>query len=186
MFAKADKPYSTLPQLIELAKKEKRPIKYASFFLVDKLLMDYIGSNAGVEMIPVPVKGGSGAVQAALAGDVDLAYSGGSWAPHVQSGAAKVLFATSYDRLKLAPNVPSMKDLGYPIGSTSYLTISAPKGTPQAIIDKLAGAMQKALVEDFVQKAATSRYMDATFYGPAQTTKILQTEIDAFKTMLKK
>jgi tripartite-type tricarboxylate transporter receptor subunit TctC len=185
MFSKADKPYKTLPQLIELAKKENRPIKYASFFLVDKLVMDYVGKIENVQMIPVPVKGGNGAVQAALSGDVDLAYSGGSWAPHVESGAAQVLFATSYDRLKFAPDVVAMKDLGYPIGTTSYLTISAPKGTPKAVVDKLAGAIEKAMLEELVQKAASTRYMDATFYGPAQTTDILKTELDSFATMLK-
>jgi tripartite-type tricarboxylate transporter receptor subunit TctC len=185
MFAKADKPYQTLPQLVDLAKKENRPIKYASFFLVDKLVMNYIGKIEGVEMIPVPVKGGNGAVQTALSGDVDIAYSGGSWAPHVESGAAKVLFATSYDRLKLAPNLVSMKDLGYPLGTTSYLTLSAPKGTPKAVVDKLAAAVEQAMAAELVQKAASSRYMDGTFYGPAQTTVILQIESDSFATMLK-
>lgn len=185
MFAKADKPYQTLPQLIDLAKKENRPIKYASFFLVDKLVMNYIGKIEGVEMIPVPVKGGVGAVQTALSGDVDIAYSGGSWAPHVESGAAKVLFATSFDRLKLAPNLVSMKDLGYPLDSTSYLTLSAPKGTPKVIVDKIAAAVEQAMAAELVQKAASSRYMDGTFYGSAQTTEILQTESDSFATMLK-
>lgn len=186
MFAKADKPYQTLPQLIDLAKKENRPIKYASFFLVDKLVMNYIGKIEGVEMIPVPVKGGNGAVQAALSGDVDIAYSGGSWAPHVESGAAKVLFATSFDRLKLAPNLVSMKDLGYPLGTTSYLTLSAPKGTPKVVVDKIAAAVEQAMAVELVQKAASSRYMDGTFYGSSQTTEILQTESDSFATMLKK
>jgi len=185
MFAKASKPYETLPQLIELAKKENRPVKYASFFLVDKLVMNYIGKIEGVEMIPVPVKGGNGAVQTALSGDVDIAYSGGSWAPHVESGAAKVLFATSYDRLKLAPNLVAMKDLGYPIGTTSYLTISVPKGTPEAVVNKLATAIEQAMAVDLVQKAAATRYMDGTFYGPAQTTQILNLESDSFATMLK-
>lgn len=185
MFAKSDKNYNTLPQLIELAKKENRPIKYASFFLVDKLVMNYIGKIEGVQMIAVPVKGGNGAVQAALSGDVDLAYSGGSWAPHVESGAAKALFATSYDRLKLAPKLVSMKDLGYPIGTTSYLTLSAPKGTPQNVVDTLAKAIESALMAEMVQKAASTRYMDATFYGPQETAKILATESDSFATMLK-
>lgn len=185
MFAKADKPYQTLPQLVALAKKENRPIKYASFFLVDKLVMNYIGKIEGVKMIPVPVKGGNGAVQAALSGDVDIAYSGGSWAPHVESGAAKALFATSYDRLLLAPNLVSMKDLGYPIGTTSYLTLSAPKGTPKAVVDKLAASVQKAMAVELVQKAASTRYMDGTFYGSAQTTQILKIESDSFATMLK-
>ena len=186
MFTKADKPFNNLPQLIELAKKENRPIKFASFFLVDKLVMNYVGKQEGVKMIPVPVKGGSGAVRAALSGDVDLAYSGGSWAPQVKNGAAKPLFATSYERLKLAPDLVSMKDLGYPIGTTSFLTLSAPKGTPNAVVDKLASAAEKALTDEVVKNAAGGRYMDATFYGPDKTLEILNTEAAAFAEMLKK
>lgn len=186
MFTKADKPFNNLPQLIAQAKKENRPIKFASFFLVDKLVMNYIGKIEGVQMVPVPVKGGSGAVRAALSGDVDLAYSGGSWAPQVKNGAAKALFATSYDRLKLAPNLVAMKDLGYPIGTTSFLTLSAPKGTPKAVVDKIAKAAEQALTDETVKNAASGRYMDATFYGPNKTMEILQTESAAFAEMLKK
>tara|TARA_B110000503_G_C7088295_1_gene388299 strand:+ start:51 stop:989 length:939 start_codon:yes stop_codon:yes gene_type:complete len=185
MFAKADKPYNNLQELIALAKKENRPIKYASFFLVDKLLMGYIGKKEGVKMIPVPVKGGNGAVQAALAGDVDLAYSGGSWAPHVASGSAKVIFATSYDRLKLAPNLVAMKDLGYSMGSTSYLTLSMAKDTPPDVLKKVSASISKAIQDPKMKNSAISRNMDPTYHDIAGTAMLIQVESSAFAEMLK-
>lgn len=185
MFTKADKPYNNLGELIALAKKENKPIKFASFFLVDKLLMSYIGKKEGVKMIPMPVKGGNGAVKAALAGDVDLAYSGGSWAPHVASGAAKAIFATSYDRLKLAPDLVSMKDLGYAMGSTSFLTLSMAKGTPPDVVAKISAAIEKASSDEKMRQAALTRNMDPTYRDSAATVKLIEAEEKAFAEMLK-
>ena len=140
VFANAKKPFSSLKELIAHVKAENRPIRHATFFQLDKLLLTYIAKKEGVDVVHVPVQGGSGAVHAVLQGDVDTAYSGGSWSPQVESGAAKALFATSYDRLALAPDLVSMKDLGYDIGTTSYMTVHAPAGTPKDVVDKLAKA----------------------------------------------
>src|SRR3546814_6074044 len=87
-----------------------RPIKGAGQRAFDRLVVQYIAKERGVEVVPVPVAGGSGAVQAVLSGDVDLSFSGGSWAPIVRAGDAKALFAASYERLKLAPELVSMKE----------------------------------------------------------------------------
>src|SRR3546814_18241879 len=75
-----------------------RPIKGAGQRAFDRLVVQYIAKGRGVEVVPVPVAGGSGAVQAVLSGDVDLSFSGGSWAPIVRAGDAKALFAASYER----------------------------------------------------------------------------------------
>lgn len=184
MFANIDKPFNSLPELIALAKKEGRAVKFATFFQVDKLLMTYIGKKEGVEMVPVPVKGGSGAVQAVLAGDVDIAYSGGSWAPQVKSGAAKTIFATSHDRLALAPDLVAMKDLGYDIGTTSYLTISAPAGTPQDRVAKIAAALEQAVGTELAKSVGEKRFMDVAFKGPDGTKDIIDTETAAFAEMI--
>lgn len=184
IFANANKPFDTLPELIALAKRESRPIKFATFFQVDKLLMRYIGGKEGVEMVPVPVKGGSGAVRAVLAGDVDVAYSGGSWAPQVKAGAAKTIFATSYDRLALAPDLVAMRDLGYDIGTTSYLTVSAPVGTPADRVGTIAAALEKAVGTELAQSVGEKRFMDVSFEDPAGTRRIIDTETAAFAEMI--
>ena len=184
VFANANKPFNSLKELVALVKAENRPIRHATFFQLDKLLLNYIAKKEGVELAPVPVKGGSGAVQAVLQGDVDTAYSGGSWAPQVESGAAKALFATSYERLALAPDLVSMKDLGYDIGTTSYMTVSAPDGTPKDVVEKLAAALAEATALPAVRQVGQKRYMEVRTWGPAETRKIIDTETKAFAEMI--
>lgn len=184
MFTKADKPFNTLKELIDLARKEGRSIKSASYFALDKMAIRAIAAKEGIEIIPVPVKGGNGSIKAVLSGEVDMAYSGGSWAPHVKSGAAKLLFATSYNRLKTAPNLVSMKDLGYSFGTTNYLTVSVPKGTPKAVVDRISEAFKVAMSDPSVEKLAESRHMDLSYLNQADTDQVIADEMTAFTQIL--
>ena len=183
IFANADKPWKTLDELIEAAEAEGRPMTYASQLAIDRMLMQYIAKQRGVEVVPVPVDGGSGAVQAVLAGDVDVAFSGGSWAPLVQAGDAHALFAGSFNRLKVAPDLPSMKDLGFPFGVTSHISMHVPAGTPQEVVDKLAAAFEAAVNTDMVQGVGEKRFMDMTFQGPEQATQTMQEERQTYETI---
>ncbi len=183
VFAPADAPFDTLEEMVAHLKAEGRPLKHANYFQLDKLLLNYIAQKEGIDVVFVPVKGGNGAVQAVLSGSVDTAYSGGSWSPLVPAGQAKPIFATSHDRLKLAPDLVSMTDLGYAIGTTSFITVSAPAGTPEAIVDKLANAMETAMDDEGLQAIGQKRFMDITFRGPAETKALLDFEIGAFSEM---
>jgi tripartite-type tricarboxylate transporter receptor subunit TctC len=186
MFTKADKPFNTLQELIAFARTENRPIKSASYFQLDKMVIRAIAAKENIKIIPVPVKGGNGAIQAVLGGEVDMAYSGGSWAPHVKSGAAKLLFATSFNHLKMAPNLVSMKDLGYSFGTTNYLTVSAPAGIPPQILDRVSKAFETAMSDPSVEKLGKSRNMDLSYLGQKETNQVIADEIAAFSQILSK
>lgn len=183
-FTGANAPYDTLEELIEYAKKEGRAIKGASQLALDRLVMQYIAKQNGVEYIPVPVQGGSGSVQAVMSGDVDVAFSGGSWAPIVAAGDAKALFAASYDRLKVAPDLISMKDLGFDFGTTAFIPLYAPAGTPQEIVDKIAEAARAGVEGEMAQNVGTQRNMDMTFRGPAEAAETLQAEHETYKELV--
>ena len=185
MFANKGKPFSTLDELVALAKKENREVTFASQLAIDRLLMQYIAKERGFKLRPLPVAGGSGAVQAVLAGDVDLSFSGGSWAPIVAAGDAKSLFAASYNRLKLAPNLVSMKDLGFPFGVTSHISLHAPAGTPKNVIEKLAAAFEPAVEGKMAQNVGEKRYMDMTFQGAAAAQKTMEKERETYVEILK-
>lgn len=185
MFAKADKPFDTLDELVEMAKKEDRPISFASQLAIDRLLMQYIAKERGFELRPLPVSGGSGAVQAVLAGDVDLSFSGGSWAPIVAAGDAKALFAASHDRLKRAPDLVSMKDLGFPFGVTSHISLHAPAGTPPEAVAKISAAFEKAVEGKRAQTVGDKRNMDMTFRDAEGARQAMQKERETYEKILK-
>lgn len=184
MFANVDKPFDTLDELVELAKKEDRPISFASQLAIDRLLMQYIAKERGFELRPLPVSGGSGAVQAVLAGDVDLSFSGGSWAPIVAAGDAKALFAASHERLKRAPDLVSMKDLGFPFGVTSHISLHAPAGTPPEVVARIAAAFKPAVAGKMAQNVGEKRNMDMTFRDVEGARQTMQKERETYEKIL--
>lgn len=184
-FTMAKAPYSNLDELIAFAKKENRPIKAASQLALDRLVMQYIAKERGIQYTPVPVDGGSGSVQAVLSGAVDLAFSGGSWAPMVSAGDAKAIFAASHERLKLAPNLPAMKDLGFPFGMTAHISVHAPAGTPKDIVAKLGEALGAAVNSDRVQMVGEKRFMDMTFQAPETAAATMKKEHETYATLVK-
>lgn len=183
-FTGPNAPYSNLDELVAFAKKEGRPIKGASQLALDRLVMAYILKQHGVDFIPVPVQGGSGSVQAVMSGDVDVAFSGGSWAPIVAAGDAKALFAASYDPLKMAPDLVTMKDLGFDFGTTAFIPLYAPAGTPQEIIDKIAEAARAGVEGEMAQNVGEQRFMDMTFRGPEEAEQLLQKEHATYETLV--
>jgi tripartite-type tricarboxylate transporter receptor subunit TctC len=184
VFANKDKPFNTLDELIALAKKEGRPISYASQLAIDRLLMQYIAKQRGFELRPLPVQGGNGAVQAVLSGDVDMAFSGGSWAPIVAAGDAKALFAASHERLKRSPNLVSMKDMGFPFGVTSHISLHAPAGTPQAVVEKIAAAFKPAVESKRTQTVGETRNMDMSFRDVAGARQVMENERKTYQKLL--
>lgn len=175
-FTGPNAPYNNLDELVAHAKAEGRPIKGASQLVLDRLVMQYIAKTRGVEYVPVPVDGGSGSVQAVLSGAVDLAFSGGSWAPIVAAGDAKAMFAASYDPLKMAPDLVTMKDLGFDFGTTAFIPLYAPAGTPADVIAKIAAAAEAAVAGEMAQNVGQKRFMDMTFRGPEEARQRLAKE----------
>jgi tripartite-type tricarboxylate transporter receptor subunit TctC len=184
MFANVDKPFDTLDQLVEQAQSEGRPVSYASQLAIDRLLMQYLAQERGFELLPVPVNGGNGAVQAVMAGDVDLAFSGGSWAPIVAAGDAKALFAASHERLKLAPDLVSLKDLGFPFGVTSHISLHAPAGTPPEVLEKISAAFEPAVAGEMAQNVGENRNMDMTFRGHEAAVEVMENERATYESIL--
>jgi tripartite-type tricarboxylate transporter receptor subunit TctC len=184
MFAPIDTPYDTLDELVEHVKKENRPMTFASQLAIDRLLMQYMARERGFELLPLPVSGGSGAVQAVLSGDVDISFSGGSWAPIVRAGDAKALFAASYERLKVAPDLVSMKDLGFDYGVTAHISLHAPAGTPQEVVEKLSAAFKPAVEGERTQTVGETRSMDMTFQVHEQAKATMQKERETYKAMI--
>jgi len=184
VFANKDKPFDTLDELVEIAKKEDRPVTFASQLAIDRLLMQYIAKERGFELRPLPVSGGSGAVQAVLAGDVDLSFSGGSWAPIVAAGDAKSLFAASYERLKKAPDLVSMKDLGFDFGVTAHISLHAPAGTPDDVMEKIAAAFEPAVAGEMAQNVGEKRNMDMTFRDHQGAVETMQNERATYEKLL--
>ena len=97
---------------------------------------------AGVEMVHVPFKGGSLAVQSVVAGDTQMTFgTPPSVLPLVQAGRLRALGITARNRSPLVPDLPSMTEAGLPDFEMSFwYGIFVPAGTPAAIIQRIYDA----------------------------------------------
>jgi len=110
--------------------------------------------QAGVDFRFIPYRGAGPALQDMLAGNVDLLIvQAAAVAPHVKSGAIKILANLSPKRSAVLPNVPTSAEGGLPnLLAAGWFGFFAPKGTPKPAIDKLNSAMRAALALPDVQK----------------------------------
>jgi tripartite-type tricarboxylate transporter receptor subunit TctC len=185
IFTKAGASFKTLKEMIAVAKKEKRALKYASFYQLDRLVTGFIADREGIKIIPVPVKGGAGVMPAVLGGHVDFGWSGGSFAPHARAGTITMLGAMTKERLGQFPDLMSMKDFGYPGGTEVFITVSAAAGTPEPVVKKLAAGWQKAMKEKAVVDIMNKRNQLILFHGPDVVQDLLKKQTAMYADMVK-
>jgi tripartite-type tricarboxylate transporter receptor subunit TctC len=131
---------NTIPELIALAKKSSQPLQYATPSIGGSvhLAAELLKLRGGIELSHVPYTGSAKALIDLVAGRVQLMF--GVWhsmKPHVESGALKILGVAHAQRLKDAPQIPTIAETypGYAISGFEGLFVRAE--TPPAIVAKL-------------------------------------------------
>jgi tripartite-type tricarboxylate transporter receptor subunit TctC len=111
-------------------------------------------SLIGVQPTFVPFSGAGPAMNALLAGQVDYICNViVDSVAHVQSGTAKGYVISTAERSPVLPNVPTSKEAGLPqFDASAWNALFAPKGTPKAVVDTLAGALDRGLDDETVRK----------------------------------
>ena len=115
-------------------------------------------SMAGVKRVHVPYKGIAPAMTDLLSGEVQLMFGTVvALMPHIQAGRLRALAVTGRKRSALLPDVPTLRESGLPeYEAGSWYGIEAPAGTPRPIIERLHGAIVKALAQPEVAKRLAS------------------------------
>jgi tripartite-type tricarboxylate transporter receptor subunit TctC len=143
------------------------------------LTTEYLKQSAGLDMVGIPYKGGAPALSDVLSNQIPGMFTNQDVVlPHVKAGKLRALVVTSPQRNPLYPEVPTVAESGYPgFSAVSWTGLSAPKGTPQAVIDKLQTAMTKA----FSEPAARARLENSGFIvstsTPPDYTRFVNSEV---------
>lgn len=135
-------PANTPQEFIALAKSQPGKLNYASAGTGNgsHLAQDLFRYAAGgLDMQHIPYKGGAPAVQALIAGEVQMtAVSVNTSLPHVRSGRAKALAIASSKRTPALPDVPTLAESGIQgAEADNWLGIVGPAGIPQPIVERL-------------------------------------------------
>ena len=144
---RADSPFKTFNDYIEAARAEPGKINYGSTGTGTSphLLMEEVAINAKVTLVHVPYKGNADLMQAVLGGHVMAQSDATGWDKFVDGGQMRLLVTFGENRTKRWPNVPTAKELGYGVVSSSPYGIAGPKGMDPAVVKTLHDAFRKAL-----------------------------------------
>jgi tripartite-type tricarboxylate transporter receptor subunit TctC len=164
----------TLKEFIALAKSEPGKLNYASsgtgtpYHMAGELFKSMTGTN----IQHVPYRGSSQARNDVLGGQVQMMFDAiTTMAPNVKAGQVRALATTGTKRSTVLPDVPTVAEAGVPgYETTIWLGIMVPKGTPQAIVDKLNAEVEKAvkrpeIVAAWAKQGATPMTMTPTEFG---------------------
>jgi tripartite-type tricarboxylate transporter receptor subunit TctC len=151
MVGRKDLPQSSLQDIVAAAKANPGSISVATAGTGtgQHLVAEAFMKAAGVKLLVVPYKGSPPAFTDLLAGRIDLFFDSiAAGLPYVQSGQARGIAVLSSKRSPLAPDVPTMSEVGVPgLDVDSWLGIFAPAKTPPEIIARLRREIRAGLPE---------------------------------------
>lgn len=166
-----DSPFKTFDDYIEAARQKPDTIDYGSTGVGSSphLILEEIAINSGVSLVHVPFKGNADMQQALLGGHVMAQSDAAGWDQFVDSGRMRLLVTFGEERTKRWPEVPTAKELGYKVVSSSPYGLAGPKGMDPAVVKKLHDAFQKALysersMEIMAQLNQEPNYRNSTDY----------------------
>lgn len=97
--------------------------------------------------------------------------------PHIRSGKHRALASFSNARLPVAPEVPSLTELGYPdLDIAPIVGVVAPKGTPRDIVARLNTEVVRAVRDPEVNAKLTGLGLDIVGNTPEQFAAFLESE----------
>jgi tripartite-type tricarboxylate transporter receptor subunit TctC len=179
---KPDSPYKTMKDFIQAAKTKKMKYSTNTAYSPGQMFFEAIGKQEGFQATHVPAGDGAKAMAAVLGGHVDLS----AVAATGMESQLRVLAVVMQNRWDAFPDVPTLKELGFPITQEVCFSLFAPKGTPKEILDKIYGAYRKTLDEDReeITKRAKGIHQIARVLGPEELGKITRDSYDFFKDMM--
>lgn len=132
-------PHKTVKDLVDDAKKRPNELIFSSSGLHGALHLPtaLFMRAAGIQMKHLPTQGGGPSITALIGNNAQVAVSSlAAAAAQVKAGKARILATFSGNRLASHPDVPTLKEAGYDVEFYLWCGLFAPKGTPQAVIDR--------------------------------------------------
>lgn len=183
-----DTPYKTFKDLVTYVKANPGKVDYGYTPAASgHMAMEQLKQTAGLFMTGIPYRGGGPLMTDLLGGQIPMIFINQDAAlQHVKAGKLRALAVTSAQRNPLYPDVPTIAESGYAgFEAISWSGLSAPKGTPKAIVDKLEAAATQAMQSAAVRQKLESQGFVVPAQGSAAYTKFVASEVDRWTRVIK-
>jgi tripartite-type tricarboxylate transporter receptor subunit TctC len=182
--ARAGLPVANMAELVDYARARPDQLTYASFGIGTSLHLhsEELAQTLGIRLRHIPYKGESQAMNALIAGEVDLMlYVTSGVVQFVKNGRVKALGATSGQRWTELPEVPSFAESGVPelknYSYNSWVGFVAPKGLPDDALQKLRQSFAAAAARPEFRRSLEQQGFDPGELSPADMQQTMEREL---------
>jgi len=174
-----------------LAEVKRHPGKYSyaspGIGSPHHLAMELLKQRSGSFIVHVPYRGTSFAVQDLLAGVVPMAvFDTAAALPQVRAGRLRALAVLSSQRIAQLPDVPTFHELGLKgIDVSAWQGLFVPKGTPEAVVNRLSGELQRALAQPEIKARLEDFGLQVTPGDGPSLGRFLQQEMQSWHALIK-
>jgi tripartite-type tricarboxylate transporter receptor subunit TctC len=186
LVVRANSPYKSVEDFVAAMKKEPGKMNYASYGMgqTTHVLMARFLNAAGASMTHVPYK--DGGLTDIISGAVDASFEPSTTAiPQIAGGKLRGLAVTAAKRLPALPDVPALSETMRGFASDSWQGVLVRKGTPAAIVQKIAAASQEILAADDFRAKALELGLLAVKESPAEFQKFIADDARAWSQVVK-
>jgi tripartite-type tricarboxylate transporter receptor subunit TctC len=189
--ARKDFPAKDLGEFVAYLKASAKNVKqgHGGIGASSHMACELFNAATGVAPLSVAYRGTGPAMNDLVGGHIDfLCEQAVSVASHIGSGAVKPYAVSASERLPTLPNVPTAKEGGIDYQMSIWAGVFAPKGTPKAVVDRLAKALDAALDDEAVRNRILS--LGGTVPGkeertPSHFASYVKAEIQRWAPILK-
>jgi tripartite-type tricarboxylate transporter receptor subunit TctC len=182
-------PAKSVLELVKYARANPGKLNYSSSGIGSPIHMttELFNLATGTKMIHVPYKGMGAAYADLVGGRIELSFATIiSSQPHIKSGRLRALAVTPAKRAPAMPDVPTLAEAGVPgVVVVNWYGLVAPKGTPKAVVDRIASETIKAARAPEMSKRLIADGSEAVGSTPAEFTAHIRAEHEMWSRVIK-
>ena len=192
-------PFKTFKELVDHVRSNPGKLNYgythaaSGHMAMELLKIEASKCRPGVKecngffMVGIPYRGGGPMMQDLLGGQIPLMFINQDVAlPQVKAGKLRALAVTSLQRNPLYPDLPTIAESGFPgFQALSWSGLSAIKGTPQPVVDKLDAALRRIMTSAEIKQRLESVGFVVPPPGAKPYTDFVQSELNLWSRVIK-
>ncbi len=190
LVASKNTPYNNLKEFVDYAKANPGKVNYGSSGAGTSIHLagELFKQQADIDMLHIPFSGSGPSMTALVGGQTDVVFENMPAAvPQIKAGKIKPFAVTTDKRSEAFPDVPTLKESGYPqFNVSSWFGLVAPKGTPKPIIDKINATVEKILAKPEVIKQLEGLGATAEKNTPEEFAKFVSDETKTWGEVIRK
>lgn len=182
-------PVKSTRDVINLAKAQPGKLVFSSSGAGTSahLTMEMFKSAAKIDLLHVPYKGGGPAVNALMAGEVQLTFNVITGPlPHVRAGRLRAVAVSSAKRVEVAPEVPTVAESGVPgFEVIAWYNIFAPARTPRSTVNRLNAEVNRIMQQPDVRERLQTLGVTPFTGTPDELGNYLKFEVERWAKLIK-